>query len=385
MRFKYIFSCFIVFAISLFSSSLVGHATVVDLLEGKTGILGSKEFKNMSDGDASTWDSVFTDNPIVFDLGDVYTVDRYTTNETRGTNSYNPASLKIIYYDSNRRIIKEYRKFDFTEKVDNVRYVSFQYRYINALRVYEFKVYGTSDKVTDVENLKAEADLNQITLSWNNPDTLKFTGVNVYQGKRLLGKLDKSKNSYVVKGLESSKEYEFTVKSIDINGFETSGAKTKALTKMPVIPPPENVFLTPQDKKMVIAWNAVNSPYLKGYNVYIDGKKINVEPLTLSKMIVKNLENNKSYKVQISAVNKNDVEGEKSKEQSDKPSSNALEVEYDVKIPFSPLDFLKTSFSFLGLIGPFVLLALAITYHKRLIEMIKKSLIRYRERKNNNA
>ncbi|WP_162882424.1 fibronectin type III domain-containing protein, partial [Serratia marcescens] len=87
--------------------------------------------------------------------------------------------------------------------------------------IYEFKVYGTTDKVTDVENLKAEASLNQVTLSWNNPDTPKFTGVNVYQGKRLLGKLDKPKNSYIVKGLESAKEYEFTDKSIDENGFET--------------------------------------------------------------------------------------------------------------------------------------------------------------------
>lgn len=37
-------------------------------------------------------------------------------------------------------------------------------------------------------------------------------------------------------------------------------------------------------------------------------------------MIVKNLENNKSYNVQISAVNKDDIEGEKSKEKSEKPT-----------------------------------------------------------------
>ncbi|WP_162866506.1 fibronectin type III domain-containing protein, partial [Escherichia coli] len=124
--------------------------------------------------------------------------------------------------------------------------------------IYEFKVYGTTDKVTDVENLKAEASLNQVTLSWNNPDTPKFTGVNVYQGKRLLGKLDKPKNSYIVKGLESAKEYEFTVKSIDENGFETSGATKKVTTKMPVLPPPDKVFVTPQNGKLVIAWNGVS-------------------------------------------------------------------------------------------------------------------------------
>ncbi len=381
MRFKYIFSCFIVLAISLFSSSLVSHAAVVDLLEGKTGTLGSKEFKNMTDGNKNTYEKVYTKDPIMFDLGDVYAVDKFTINETRGTASENPASLYVKYYDSNKKVLASYTKFTITEKINDVRYVSIQYQYLNPIWIYEFKVYGTTDRVTDVENLKAEADLNQVTLSWDNPDTPKFAGVNIYRDKQPIGKLDKTKNSFVVKGLKEAEEYGFTVKAIDENGFETSGVTKKVRTKMPVIPPPENVFLTPQSGKMVIAWNDVNSPYLKGYNVYIDGKKINDEPLTSSKMIVKNLENNKSYKVQISAVNKDDVEGEKSKEKSEKPSSNALEVEYDVKMPFTPMDFLKTSLSFLGLIGPFVLLALAIIYHKRLIQMIKKSLISYRERR----
>ncbi|MDA2113594.1 fibronectin type III domain-containing protein [Bacillus cereus group sp. MYBK209-1] len=380
MRFKYIFSCFIVLAISLFSSSLVGHAAVVDLLEGKTGIRGSTEFKNMTDGNKSTYDKVYSKNPVMYDLGDVYTVDKFTINESNGTESGNPATLHVKYYDSNKKVLADYMKFKITEKVGNVRYVSIEYDYLNPLYVYEFKVYGTTDKVTNVENLKAQADLNQVTLTWDNPDTPKFTGVNIYRDKQPIGKLDKTKNSFVAKGLKEAEEYSFTVKAIDENGFETSGVTKKTRTKMPVIPPPENVFLTPQSGKMVIAWNDVYSPYLKGYNVYIDGKKINDEPLTSSKMIVKNLENNKSYKVQISAVNKEDVEGEKSKEKTEKPSSNALEVEYDVKMPFSPMDFLKTSLSFLGLIGPFILLALAIIYHKRLSELIKKSFRHYKEK-----
>lgn len=174
MRFKYIFSCFIVLAISLFSSSLVGHAAVVDLLEGKTGIRGSTEFKNMTDGNKSTYDKVYSKNPVMYDLGDVYTVDKFTINETKGTESTNPASLHVKYYDSDKKVIADYTKFAFTEKISNVRYVSIEYDYLNPLYVYEFKVYGTTDKVTDVENLKAEGDLNQITLSWDNPDTPKL-------------------------------------------------------------------------------------------------------------------------------------------------------------------------------------------------------------------
>ncbi|MED2699422.1 fibronectin type III domain-containing protein, partial [Bacillus thuringiensis] len=232
------------------------------LLEGKTGIRGSTEFKNMTDGNKSTYDKVYSRTPVMFDLGENFTVDKFTINESNGTESGNPATLHVKYYDSSKKVIADYTKFTITEKKSDVRYVSIEYDYLNPLYVYEFKVYGTTDKVTNVENLKAESDLNQITLSWNNPDTPKFTGVSIYRDKQLIGKLDKTKNFYVVKGLESAKEYEFTVKSIDENGFETSGATKKATTKMPVLPPPDKVFVTPQNGKLVIAWNSVSSLYL---------------------------------------------------------------------------------------------------------------------------
>ncbi|OJE18161.1 hypothetical protein A9490_13120 [Bacillus thuringiensis] len=296
----------------------------------------------------------------------------------------------ITFYDVNFRSVSnfELRLYGYKGKINvgvKARYVSVGHstrQSPNSLKVSTLDVYIDDGAVSNVSNLKATPEMNKVTLNWKNPEGEEnFKGLRIYQGNQVIANLDNKTTSYVVNGLDASKGYSFTVKSIDQNGGETKGTSVNATTLMPVIPPPENVFLTPQSGKMVIAWNDVNSPYLKGYNVYIDGKKINNEPLTSSKMIVKNLENNKSYKVQISAVNKNNVEGEKSKEKSEKPSSNALEVEYDVKMPFTPMDFLKTSLSFLGLIGPFVLLALAIIYHKRLIEMIKKSLISYRERR----
>ncbi|PEV45906.1 fibronectin type III domain-containing protein [Bacillus thuringiensis] len=372
------FAMMFCFAIPTFTS-----AAVVDLLEGKTGVMQNKgtEFKNMTDGDVNTYDKLLDRNPVVFDLGDSYTIDKFTLNETRGTNSLNPASFFVKYYDSNHKLLASYPKFTFTEKVSDVRYVSIQYDYTNYLYIYEFKVYGTTDKVTDVENLKAEVGLNQVTLSWDNPDTPKFTGVNIYRDKQLIGKLDKTKNSYVAKGLKEAEEYSFTVKAIDENGFETSGATKKVTTNMPVLPPPDKVFVTPQNGKLVIAWNGVSSPYFKGYNVYVDSKKINDKPLNSSKLIVNNLENDKSYKVQISTVNKNDVEGEKSKEVSEKPSSSALEVEYDVKIPFSPLDLLTSSVSLLAILGGFVLLSIAIIWFRPLKELIVKAVRREKDKK----
>ncbi|OWT47728.1 hypothetical protein CER22_29550 [Bacillus sp. K2I17] len=376
-------------------------AAVVDLLEGKTGVIENtgKEFKNMSDGNASTWDSVFTDEPIMFDLGDVYTIDRYTTNETRGTNSYNSASLKIIFYDSNRRIIKEYRKFDFTEKVDNVRYVSYQYRYVNALRVYEFKVYGTSDKVTNITNLEGHSEVNKISFSWENTDSSKFAGVKIYQDNRYLTTVDKSLNSYVVDGLKADTPYVFKFTSLDSNGFETDGVTKTFRTQVDpkTIPPgpvssftaeasdktvklvwkkpkdedlagfkifqdgkriaeigleeeftvknleplteynfgvvavdkdkndsssvnlsvktleendeepphvPANVFAKPSNGALIASWDKVSDKDLAGYNVYLDGKKINSNLILSTNFTIKNLENDRKYKVQVQAVDR---------------------------------------------------------------------------------
>ncbi|MDA2766537.1 fibronectin type III domain-containing protein, partial [Bacillus cereus group sp. Bc008] len=180
--------------------------------------------------------------------------------------------------------------------------------------------------------------------------------------------------SYIAEGLKPFTKYKFKVTSVDEEGIETAGTTTEIMTGMPVLPPPSKVLLTPQDKKIVIAWDDVQSPVFKGYNVYIDGKKINDEPLTSSKMILNNLENDKSYKVQVSTVNKEGVEGEKSKEVSEKPSSDALEVEYDVKMPFNPKDVVGVVMAFLLIVGPLIILGLALKFYKPIITFLYNSI-----------
>lgn len=327
-----------------------------------------------------------------YDLKGSFTIDRFYL---RGTNnSASNGYVKVRLFDSNDRL--KWMSIDYrlayprpsdwgnvyteilSTPIPNIRYVEIK----GSGRIFDFSVFG-KEYIPEIINLQEKIESTKVTFNWENPISEKVVAVNLYQDKKRIKTFEIKDNvtSYVIEGLEQGEKYNFTFKAVDKGGRETTGVSKNVKIPMPIISPPENVFLTPQDKKMVIAWNDVNSPYLKGYNVYIDGKKINDKPLTSSKMIVKNLENNKSYNVQISAVNKDDIEGEKSKEKSDKPSSNALEVEYDVKIPFTPMDFLKTSFSFLALIGPFVLLALAIAYHKRLAELIKKSFRNYKEKK----
>lgn len=289
----------------------------------------------------------------------------------------------ISFFDVNfRRVTNfELKLYGYKGKINvgaKARYVSVGHstrESPNSLNVSRLDVYIDDGAVSNVINLKATPEMNKVTLNWKNPEGEEnFKGLRIYQGNQIIANLDNKTTSYVVNGLDASKDYSFTVKSIDQNGGETKGTSVNTKTLMPVIKPPENVFLTPQDKKIVIAWDDVNSPYLQGYNVYVDGKKINDKPLTSSKLIVKNLENDKSYKVQVSAVNKNNVEGEKSKEKTDKPSSDALEVEYDVKMPFGVKDVIDVAMILLLIVAPLTLLGLAFIYHKPIITFLYNAI-----------
>lgn len=340
--------------------------------------------------DASDSTSYVMPSPTFADLGTNYDLSGLRVLAKK--NLYNSIKFNLIFYDSEKKELYSTQKLDVGSSaksdvieykdnftVKNVRYI----RLVGGATLYDLKIFGSVYRPS-ITNLKGVANDNNATFSWSNPIDSTFKGVKIYKGSNLIATVDPKESSYTVSNLEAGKEYDFKFVSIyekDGTILESQTLNQKIKTKMPVIKPPENVFVTPQNRKIVIAWDDVKSPYLEGYNVYIDGKKINDKPLNSNKMIIKNLENEKSYTVQISAVNKENTEGEKSKAISEKPSADALEVEYDVKIPFTPLDFLKTTFSFLGLIGPFVLLALAITYHKRLIEMIKKSFASYKERR----
>jgi len=231
----------------------------------------------------------------------------------------------------------------------------------------------------DISNLNAIPEVDKVKFTWDNPKNSRFTGVKVYFEGEERFFLKSNETEVVSKNLEPDKSYKY--KFVAMYGDKASEGiekviKTKPKPKepMPLIKPPENVFLTPQNGKMVIAWDDVKSADLEGYNVYIDGKKVNDKPLKSNKLIVKSLENGKSYKVQISAVNKENAEGEKSKVKEEKPSSDALEVEYDVKMPFNPKDVVGVAIAFLLIVGPLILLGLAFKFYKPFITFLYNSI-----------
>ena len=48
----------------------------------------------MTDGNPDTYDNI-RGLPIVYDLGDIFTIDKFTLNEKRGTGSLNPLVILL--------------------------------------------------------------------------------------------------------------------------------------------------------------------------------------------------------------------------------------------------------------------------------------------------
>lgn len=392
-----------------FALPSLAKAQTLDVLKGKKGyndlsFTNSADFKknafNYLTDTGKGSENIFSINntrptKVFFDLGESFDIYTYTLNVGGGNvvEWYSPIAT-VSFYDEKKNLIKEEKKQitttnlmrDYPVSIEKVRYASLWFDggiptdYTVGVGDFGLGVF----KLSEIENLKVKEEFERVAFEWVNPKEDVFSYVKVFKDNKQIAIIDKKQNKYADEGLKENTKYDYKFIAVYSDGKESKGIAKTVTTKkrpLPVLKPPENVFVTPQNQKIVIVWDDVKSPYLEGYNVYIDGKKINDKPLNSNKLIVKNLENGKSYKVQISAVNKENAEGEKSKEKEEKPSSDALEVEYDVKIPFSPLDLLTSSVSLLAILGGFVLLSIAIIWFKPLKELIVKAVRREKDKK----
>lgn len=366
--------------VSVLSIPNLASAKELDLLSGKQ--FYKKTFSpvyTFKKGNEDSYSYLF-EREVMADLGKESSVSKYYYSAQGGVQF-----AYIAFYDDDYRLIKQ-EKFDGpsnTVLVEGVRarYIGVGNSGRDSTSVSSVRVYGDDGLVSDVSNLKANSEMKKVTLTWVNPQKeANFKGVRIYQGNKLIAELDNTVTSYVVEGLKESESYVFTVKSLDQNKAETKGTSVKVNTLMPLIDPPKKVFLTSQSGSLVINWESVNSGFLKGYNVYVEGKKINNELLSSNKLILKNLENDKKYSVQISAVNLENKEGNKSAAVTESPSKDATTIEYDLKPPLTAMEFLETSGTIVMWLSPFILIGIVVIWFKPLKDLIVKAVLDHKKK-----
>lgn len=394
--------------VTVLSVPVFTKAQTLNVLQGKIGYSDfgfstSKDFKNepfhyLTDSGRGSENifSISNTRPtrVFFDLKE--SVDIYTYSLTVGGGNvvewYSPLAT-IRFYDEKRSLIKEATRnittttlnVNTSVSVEKVRYVSLWFNggistdYTIGVSNFELGVF----KLSEIENLKVKEEVERVTFEWVNPKEDVFSYVKVFKDNKQIAVIDNKQNKYVAEGLKENTKYDYKFIAVYSDGKESKGIAKTVTTKkkpLPVLNPPDNVFITPQNGKLVIAWNGINSPHLKGYNVYVDGKKITDKPLNSNKLIVNNLENDKSYKVQISAVNNEDVEGEKSGEVSEKPSKDATTIEYDVKSPLTAMELLETAGTIVLWLSPFILVGIAVIWFKPLKKLIVQAVLDHKKK-----
>ncbi|MGH0427572.1 fibronectin type III domain-containing protein [Bacillus pretiosus] len=321
----------------------------------------------------------------------------------------------ITFYDVNKKeVAKHYLegisnndnlRYDLAKKY-SASYVSITNNGSSIIDIYRFTLSfngGGSEyvfplKMSNITEISSVSGVNDVTFSWKNPDSEKYTGLRIYQDGKLLTMVDKKITSFKADNLEGNKNYlfkfapvygereiegieksvktlidpktvppspvssltaeptdktvklkwkkpkdddlegfkilqngkqvaeiglqeEFTVKNLkpltdykfdviafdkDKNDSSPVSLSVKTLEEKDDVPPhvPSNVDAKPSNGALIASWDKVSDKDLAGYNVYVDGKKINGNLITSTTFVIKNLENSKKYKIQVQAVDR---------------------------------------------------------------------------------
>ncbi|WP_257208004.1 fibronectin type III domain-containing protein [Bacillus toyonensis] len=163
-----------------------------------------------------------------------------------------------------------------------------------------------------VSSLVADPTDKTVKLKWKKPSDDDLAGYKILQNGKKIAEIG-LEEEFTVKNLEPLTEYNFGVVAVDKDKNDSTAVNltTKTLEEKDEEPPhvPANVFVKPSSGALIGSWDKVSDKDLAGYNVFVDGKKINSSLISGTRFVIKSLENGKSYKVQVQAV---DLSGNKS-------------------------------------------------------------------------
>ncbi|MFJ8417245.1 fibronectin type III domain-containing protein [Bacillus paramycoides] len=180
-----------------------------------------------------------------------------------------------------------------------------------------------------VSSLTAEPTDKTVKLKWKSPKDDDLAGFKILQNGKQVAEIG-LEEEFTVKNLQSLTDYTFGVISVDKDKNDSSpvSLSVKTLEENDEEPPhvPSNVFAKPSNGALIASWDKVSDKDLAGYNLYVDGKKINSNLITSTNFVIKNLENSKKYKIQVQAVDRSGNASELSLAAFGTPDVNTIPV-----------------------------------------------------------
>ncbi|WP_246857997.1 fibronectin type III domain-containing protein [Bacillus cytotoxicus] len=158
-----------------------------------------------------------------------------------------------------------------------------------------------------VSSLVAESTDKTVKLHWKSPKDDDLAGFKVFLNGKKYAEIG-LQEEFIIKNLNQETEYNVSVVAVDKDKNDSSpvNLSVKTLEEKDEEPPhaPSNVFAKPSNGALIASWDRVSDKDLAGYNVYLDGKKMNSNLITSTSFVLKNLENGTKYKVQVNAVDR---------------------------------------------------------------------------------
>lgn len=180
-----------------------------------------------------------------------------------------------------------------------------------------------------VSSLTAEPTDKTVKLRWKSPKDDDLAGFKIFQNGKKVAEIG-LEEEFTVKNLQPLTDYTFGVISVDRDKNDSSpvSLSVKTLEEKDDEPPhvPSNVFAKPSNGALIASWDKVSDKDLAGYNLYVDGKKINSNLITSTNFVIKNLENSKKYKIQVQAVDRSGNASELSLAAFGTPDVNTIPV-----------------------------------------------------------
>jgi len=258
----------------------------------------------------------------------------------------------------------------------------------------------------EITGLTTTTTTTGATFNWNNPADSDFAKVNIYRDGSLIG--SSTNGTYTVSGLTQGTEYNYTFKTVDSAGNESTGTtktiKTQAdsdgdgITDNEDIYPddPENtpkpagevqeLVITPEYNKVKLSWKLPGTTNFKNVTIYRDvisqetglldsllGKKVYAAALfetngtTFTDLTV---EPETEYKYTVTTTSLDGIESTGVTGTTATPKKPLLA---DMSLPFSVNELVGAGNELLWLIGPFVLLGMSFLLFPKLRKLIMNS------------
>lgn len=178
----------------------------------------------------------------------------------------------------------------------------------------------TALSITDLKD-------TSVSLKWQNSNDDDLDSVNIYIDGVIYKNIPLT-SDFTIMDLKPNTTYKIGVALVDKDG-NVSVPSTIVVTtekEYDMIPPnkPQNIQIEVGSKSLFAKWKANSEDDLEGYNIYVNGEKINDTLIKTTHFAISGLENGKSYQIQVTAVDYSGNESLKSEIVEGIPSEKAI-------------------------------------------------------------